>query len=76
MPDSATTVASREEMKAARIDLAYRDGCAHFLIPLNNCRRETLYAPWACGDLRHVYEKCQYDLHSARKAERRAEKRR
>ncbi|ODA78901.1 hypothetical protein RJ55_04491 [Drechmeria coniospora] len=52
--------ATREEMREARLPLAYRDSCAHLLIPLNQCRRETWYAPWKCGDERHSYEKCQY----------------
>ncbi|PNY26758.1 NADH dehydrogenase [ubiquinone] 1 beta subcomplex subunit 7 [Tolypocladium capitatum] len=52
--------ATREEMRDARLPIAYRDSCAHLLIPLNKCRRETWYAPWKCGDERHSYEKCQY----------------
>lgn len=35
-------------MRDARLPLAYRDSCAHLLIPLNKCRRETWYAPWKC----------------------------
>jgi NADH dehydrogenase (ubiquinone) 1 beta subcomplex subunit 7 len=52
--------ASVEEMKAARIDIAYRDYCAHMLIDLNRCRHEHLYMPWACSHERHAYEKCEY----------------
>jgi len=52
---------SKEEMKKAGIDLAYRDFCAHLLIPLNECRRKSFFLPWKCGDERHVYEKCQYE---------------
>ncbi|KAF2484118.1 B18 subunit of NADH:ubiquinone oxidoreductase [Neohortaea acidophila] len=48
-------------MSAARLPLAYRDSCAHLLIPLNKCRRDTFYMPWSCEDERHSYEKCQYD---------------
>ncbi|KAF5018971.1 hypothetical protein F66182_9034 [Fusarium sp. NRRL 66182] len=40
--------ATREEMRDAKLPLAYRDSCAHLLIPLNKCRRDT------------CYEKCQY----------------
>lgn len=40
--------ATREEMREARLPLAYRDSCAHLLIPLNQCRKETWYAPWKC----------------------------
>lgn len=35
-------------MRDAKLPLAYRDSCAHLLIPLNKCRRETWYAPWSC----------------------------
>ena len=40
--------ATREEMSAARLPLAYRDSCAHLLIPLNKCRTEQWYLPWRC----------------------------
>ncbi|EOD52294.1 putative NADH-ubiquinone oxidoreductase b18 protein [Neofusicoccum parvum] len=53
--------ASREEMSAAKLPLAYRDSCAHLLIPLNRCRYEEYYLPWKCEDERHTYEKCQYE---------------
>ncbi|EOO04184.1 putative nadh-ubiquinone oxidoreductase b18 subunit protein [Phaeoacremonium minimum UCRPA7] len=53
--------ATREEMSAAKLPLAYRDNCAHLLIPLNRCRFETYYLPWKCENERHTYEKCQYD---------------
>ena len=35
-------------MSAARLPLAYRDTCAHLLIPLNRCRYEEWYLPWKC----------------------------
>jgi len=35
-------------MSAARLPLAYRDSCAHLLIPLNRCRFDTYYLPWKC----------------------------
>ena len=35
-------------MSDARLPLAYRDSCAHLLIPLNRCRREEYYLPWKC----------------------------
>jgi NADH dehydrogenase (ubiquinone) 1 beta subcomplex subunit 7 len=53
-------IATREEMKAAKLDIGYRDFCAHLLIPLNACRRKSFYLPWKCEHERHVYEKCQY----------------
>ena len=41
--------------------MAFRDACGDLLIKLNQCRRDTTYKPWECVDLRHAYEKCQYD---------------
>ena len=49
-----------------KVDLAWRDYCAHLLIPLNKCRRDSFYLPWKCGDLRHEYEKCQYFQYKGR----------
>merc|ERR1711896_122767 len=57
---------SQEEMMAENLDPAYRDYCAHLLIPLNQCRRATWYAPWKCGHERHVYEECQFNEHMSR----------
>jgi hypothetical protein len=48
-PLTFTAEATREEMRDAKLPLAYRDSCAHLLIPLNKCRRETWYAPWKCS---------------------------
>ncbi|KAH7930338.1 hypothetical protein BV22DRAFT_1055291 [Leucogyrophana mollusca] len=59
MPSSQT--ASQEELKAAKVPVAWRDQCSALLIPLNTCRRQTYYMPWECNDERHTYEKCQYD---------------
>jgi hypothetical protein len=56
----------QEEMAAAKLDYVYRDFCAHLLIPLNKCRRETLYMPWKCEHERHVYELCQYKEYKRR----------
>lgn len=49
-----------EQLKAARIEIGYRDYCSHLLIPLNQCRRKTMYFPWKCEDERHAFEKCEY----------------
>ena len=57
---------THEEMKAARVPLNFRDYCAHLLIPLNDCRVKTWYSPWKCTDLRHNYEKCQYEEYERR----------
>ncbi len=39
---------TRKEMADAQVPLAYRDNCAHLLIPLNRCRFEQYYLPWRC----------------------------
>ncbi|KAK1303320.1 NADH dehydrogenase [ubiquinone] 1 beta subcomplex subunit 7 [Acorus calamus] len=62
LESSKPMVASREEMVEARVPLAYRDQCAHLLIPLNKCRSAEMYLPWKCESERHVYEKCEYEL--------------
>ena len=54
-------IATEEEMKEARIPVAWRDYCAHILIDLNACRKETMYRVDKCTELRHEYEKCQYE---------------
>ncbi|KAJ7896439.1 NADH-ubiquinone oxidoreductase B18 subunit-domain-containing protein [Mycena olivaceomarginata] len=56
MPSSTT--ASQEELKTHRVPIQWRDGCSALLIPLNVCRRKTLYMPWECDHERHAYEKC------------------
>ena len=67
MPAALTEMkVTHEEMKAARVPLNFRDYCAHILIPLNECRVKTWYSPWKCGELRHSYEKCQYDEYQRR----------
>ena len=52
--------ATQKQLSEAKIDLAYRDFCAHLLIPLNECRKRSYFLPWKCEHERHVYEKCQY----------------
>nr|POE80931.1 nadh dehydrogenase [ubiquinone] 1 beta subcomplex subunit 7 [Quercus suber] len=53
--DGPKTQATREEMSAARLPLAYRDSCAHLLIPLNKCRYDTYYLPWKCNVGRETF---------------------
>ena len=47
-------------LKKEQVPIAYRDKCAHLLVPLNRCRRETWFSPNQCGTQRHLYEECQY----------------
>ena len=55
-------IATQEEMVEAKVPLAYRDQCAHLLIPLNKCRQAEFYLSWKCENERHSYEKCEYDV--------------
>ena len=48
--------ASLEEMKAARIPLEERDGCAGLLIPLNECRYKSSFLTYKCEHERLEYE--------------------
>ncbi|KAL8160931.1 hypothetical protein V2J09_012420 [Rumex salicifolius] len=59
---SKKMIATQEEMMEAKVPLAYRDQCAHLLIPLNKCRQSEFYLPWKCENERHTYEKCEYEL--------------
>jgi hypothetical protein len=45
---TSNTAATRQEMSDAKLPLAYRDSCAHLLIPLNKCRPANWYLPWKC----------------------------
>ncbi|XP_060184565.1 NADH dehydrogenase [ubiquinone] 1 beta subcomplex subunit 7 [Lycium barbarum] len=59
---SKKMIATQAELIENKVPLAYRDQCAHLLIPLNKCRQSEFYLPWKCEDERHVYEKCAYEL--------------
>ncbi len=48
MIDIPAAPATRAQMSEAKLPLAYRDGCANLLIPLNKCRHETYFMPWKC----------------------------
>eukprot|EP00041_Stephanoeca_diplocostata_P013688 m.241928 g.241928 ORF g.241928 m.241928 type:complete len:79 (-) comp19430_c0_seq4:518-754(-) len=58
--------ATKQQMADAGIPLAWRDSCAAILIPLNECRRKQMFAPWECEHERHAYEVCQYKEYLAR----------
>ena len=59
---SKQMIATREEMVEEKVPMAYRDQCAHLLIPLNRCRSSEFFLPWKCENERHAYEKCEYEL--------------
>lgn len=58
----------QQEMHDAKINMVYRDFCAHLLIPLNKCRQDNHYLPWKCEHERHAYELCQYKEYKRRVA--------
>jgi NADH dehydrogenase (ubiquinone) 1 beta subcomplex subunit 7 len=47
-------------LKSEKVPVMNRDHCAHLLVPLNTCRRETFFNPDYCQPQRHIYEECQY----------------
>ena len=49
-----------ELLKKEHVPLPFRDNCAHLVVPLNHCRRETFFNPDACTHQRHIYEECEY----------------
>ena len=55
-------------MADAKLPLAYRDGCAHLLIPLNKCRVKEYYLPWKCVVGALVYERFTYIVPKLRSA--------
>jgi NADH dehydrogenase (ubiquinone) 1 beta subcomplex subunit 7 len=57
-----------ELLKKHQIPIGLRDNCAHLLIPLDECRRDTLFNPDRCGHERHTYEECQFIAWSQRVA--------
>ena len=55
-----------EAMAKEHVPLAFRDTCAHLLMPLNKCRRKTWWSPNQCGHERHTYEECLYNSYLQR----------
>ena len=65
--DPPTLKATPQDMADNLLPMHARDYCADVLIPLNKCRRKSLYAPWACHDLMHSYEICMYKEYERRR---------
>jgi NADH-ubiquinone oxidoreductase B18 subunit (NDUFB7) len=61
-------------LKREQIPLHVRDNCAHLLVDLNRCRRETLFVPWKCRSQRHLHEECEYIAWKARIEKKKLEK--
>jgi NADH dehydrogenase (ubiquinone) 1 beta subcomplex subunit 7 len=47
-------------LKREKVPIAVWDNCAHLLVELNRCRRQTFFNPDYCQHQRHIYEECQY----------------
>jgi NADH dehydrogenase (ubiquinone) 1 beta subcomplex subunit 7 len=56
-----------QEMADHHVPMHVRDYCAHILIPLNICRRKTLFFPNACAEDMHSYEICMYKEYERRR---------
>ncbi|EGF78005.1 hypothetical protein BATDEDRAFT_91120 [Batrachochytrium dendrobatidis JAM81] len=52
---------TQEELNKTQIPLQWRDYCVHLLSELNQCRRESYFAPWKCVEEKLAWQKCQYD---------------
>ncbi|CEO95335.1 NADH dehydrogenase [ubiquinone] 1 beta subcomplex subunit 7 [Plasmodiophora brassicae] len=63
---------TQDELDAAYVPFELRDSCTHLLLPLNMCRQDNRFVPWKCTQLRHAYEKCQYEDYLRRKARKEA----
>jgi len=50
-----------EELRKENVAQAYRDFCAHLLVPLNRCRYDNLFLPSRCQHEKHLYEQCVYE---------------
>ncbi|CAH3018828.1 unnamed protein product, partial [Porites evermanni] len=63
---------TQKEMADAKLPLSGRDYCAHLLIPLLKCRKETYMVPWKCHHEKHLWERCEYDdfMYRVREKER------
>mmetsp|Transcript_7604 Transcript_7604/g.13422 ORF Transcript_7604/g.13422 Transcript_7604/m.13422 type:complete len:119 (+) Transcript_7604:156-512(+) len=57
---------THEQMKREGVPLAYRDNCAHLLIPLNRCRYDNYHLPWKCFEEKGEYLKCQHHEYERR----------
>ena len=51
---------SKKELANAKVPLHLRDYCAHLMVPLLECRRNTYFLPWKCKHERHEWEVCEY----------------
>jgi len=64
---------SIDELRKEAVPQAYRDYCAHLLVPLNRCRYDNLFLPTRCQHERHIYEQCMYEDYLYRLEERKRE---
>jgi len=64
---SPPAMATPQEMADNNVPMHVRDYCAHILIPLNKCRRKTMYFPGKCEDEMHSYEICMYKEYERRR---------
>ncbi|XP_001377045.1 NADH dehydrogenase [ubiquinone] 1 beta subcomplex subunit 7 [Monodelphis domestica] len=68
-------VATQQEMNDAQLMLKHRDYCAHHLIRLLKCKRDTFPNFLACGHEKHVWDLCQHEDYVGRMKEFERERR-
>eukprot|EP01127_Copromyxa_protea_P003424 TRINITY_DN1323_c0_g1_i1.p1 TRINITY_DN1323_c0_g1~~TRINITY_DN1323_c0_g1_i1.p1 ORF type:complete len:106 (-),score=23.82 TRINITY_DN1323_c0_g1_i1:24-341(-) len=57
---------SKQELD--EVPLLWRDRCAAYLKPLNDCRLQTFSLPWKCDAERNAFMKCEADYWRERAA--------
>nr|XP_008171658.1 NADH dehydrogenase [ubiquinone] 1 beta subcomplex subunit 7 [Chrysemys picta bellii] len=53
-------VATQQQMNDANLPLEMRDYCAHYLIKLLKCKRDSFPNFLACDDEKHDWDYCQH----------------
>lgn len=60
LPCSAVMVATQQEMNDAQLTLEQRDYCAHHLIRLLKCKRDSFPNFLACKHEQHAWDHCEH----------------
>ncbi|XP_074544528.1 NADH dehydrogenase [ubiquinone] 1 beta subcomplex subunit 7 [Halichoeres trimaculatus] len=68
-------IATQEQMNLAQVPLEQRDYCAHYLIKLMKCKRDSYPNVIACKKERHDWDYCQHQDYVMRMKEYERERR-
>ncbi|KAM9094299.1 LOW QUALITY PROTEIN: NADH dehydrogenase [ubiquinone] 1 beta subcomplex subunit 7 [Sarcophilus harrisii] len=68
-------VATQQEMNDAQLLLKQRDYCAHHLIRLLKCKRDSFPNFLACGHEKHIWDLCEHQDYVSRMKEFERERR-